>query len=348
MGCPCEKHNTKPDKCNTNTPPVLEVHSEECPVLFHTTNITAEQGTVDTLPPRYGAYKNTRVYYEADNLSYLYDSDGVPQLLTVPGPAGGVNSVNGMQGEVTITAGDINAQPTLTAGANINISETNEISATDTTYSNFVGTDGGDDGVAGLVPAPATTDAGKFLKADGTWANTPVQTTNTIFYANFGETGNQRHIYKNPDMTGEVSVQDLLDANATSQVILRMSTIVTPDQFNDAYLQNTYVGAGDYQFLFLDNRNYYEYDGSTTSDTVFYYSESSVQLQMTAGAGIDITNNTISATSVILGGSAAPTTSTIGALGALYTQVENGNAHLYMCTDVSGGTCTWTEITPGV
>lgn len=39
----------------------------------------------------------------------------------------------------------------------------------DTTYSNFTGTDGQTAGAAGLVPAPATTDAGKFLKADGTW-----------------------------------------------------------------------------------------------------------------------------------------------------------------------------------
>ena len=36
-------------------------------------------------------------------------------------------------------------------------------------YVNFVGTDGTAAGVAGLVPGPATTDAGKFLKADGTW-----------------------------------------------------------------------------------------------------------------------------------------------------------------------------------
>lgn len=33
----------------------------------------------------------------------------------------------------------------------------------------FTGTDGVNAGTAGLVPAPATTDAGKFLKADGTW-----------------------------------------------------------------------------------------------------------------------------------------------------------------------------------
>lgn len=60
-------------------------------------------------------------------------------------------------------------QDTLTAGANITIDVNNEISATDTTYSDFTGTDGTTAGASGLVPAPATTDAGKFLKADGTW-----------------------------------------------------------------------------------------------------------------------------------------------------------------------------------
>lgn len=53
------------------------------------------------------------------------------------------------------------------------------------TYSDFTGTDGTTAGTAGLVPAPATTDAGKFLKADGTWDTaggssvTVVQTTGT-------------------------------------------------------------------------------------------------------------------------------------------------------------------------
>jgi hypothetical protein len=54
-------------------------------------------------------------------------------------------------------------QNVLTAGDGINISN-DEISGVD-----FVGTDGTTAGEAGLVPAPATTDAGKFLKADGTW-----------------------------------------------------------------------------------------------------------------------------------------------------------------------------------
>lgn len=74
-------------------------------------------------------------------------------------------------------------QPKLTAGSNVQITGTT-ISATDTTYSNFTGTDGVDAGTAGLVPAPATTDAGKYLKADGTWDSVQagpavVQTTGT-------------------------------------------------------------------------------------------------------------------------------------------------------------------------
>lgn len=75
---------------------------------------------------------------------------------------------------------------TYTAGSNVSISANNEISATDTTYSNFTGTDGQTAGASGLVPAPATTDADKFLKSDGTWDTagggggpTVVQTTGT-------------------------------------------------------------------------------------------------------------------------------------------------------------------------
>ena len=66
-------------------------------------------------------------------------------------------------------------QDTLTAGANIQINN-NVISATDTTYSDFTGTDGTAAGAAGLVPAPATTDAGKYLKADGTWGTISIPT----------------------------------------------------------------------------------------------------------------------------------------------------------------------------
>jgi len=48
----------------------------------------------------------------------------------------------------------------------------------------FTGTDGTTAGAMGLVPAPATTDAGKVLKADGTWAGLPdgIKTLTTSDY----------------------------------------------------------------------------------------------------------------------------------------------------------------------
>ena len=56
-------------------------------------------------------------------------------------------------------------------------------------YDNFVGTDGTTAGENGLVPAPATTDAGKFLNADGTWqdASTSVAITNADWQEAWGE-----------------------------------------------------------------------------------------------------------------------------------------------------------------
>lgn len=55
---------------------------------------------------------------------------------------------------------------TYEAGDNILIEE-NVISGN---YQAFSGTDGTEDGASGLVPKPLTTDADKFLKSDGTWA----------------------------------------------------------------------------------------------------------------------------------------------------------------------------------
>lgn len=57
---------------------------------------------------------------------------------------------------------------TYTAGTNITI-EGDTISATDTTYNVFEGTDGINDGTTGLVPAPTTSDVDKYLSSDGTW-----------------------------------------------------------------------------------------------------------------------------------------------------------------------------------
>lgn len=87
---------------------------------------------------------------------------------------------------------EVDFQRELTAGSNITISS-DTISAT---YPDFVGTDGVDPGTAGLVPAPATTDAGKFLKSDGTWdtAATVSQVNATIDAINTALSTNISHI----------------------------------------------------------------------------------------------------------------------------------------------------------
>jgi len=62
---------------------------------------------------------------------------------------------------------------TFTANASSNIT----IATTDTTYSNFTGSDGTSAGNAGLVPAPSATDNCNFLKGDGTWDLPTAQTS---------------------------------------------------------------------------------------------------------------------------------------------------------------------------
>ena len=110
---------------------------------------------------------------------------------------GGSGSTYTAGENITIENNVISAtDTTYSAGDNISISDENVISATDTTYSNFTGTDGTSAGVAGLVPAPATTDAGKYLKADGTWESivipqSGIPTTATFWGASYDTVNNK-------------------------------------------------------------------------------------------------------------------------------------------------------------
>lgn len=66
---------------------------------------------------------------------------------------------------------------TYTAGENINIDANNVISATDTTYNDYDGSE------HGLVAPPSTTGSGRYLKEDGTW-DTPSGGGGTTVVAN--------------------------------------------------------------------------------------------------------------------------------------------------------------------
>lgn len=124
---------------------------------------------------------------------------------------------------------------TYTAGTNVSISDENVISATDTTYSDFVGTDGNTGGTAGLVPAPATTDAGKFLKADGTWDTaggggggvTVVQTTGTSQTDVMSQNATSSMVFADPGTDYKVKIGDGASATGTASVAVGRSAAAT-------------------------------------------------------------------------------------------------------------------------
>lgn len=93
-----------------------------------------------------------------------------------------------------------------------NDSDDTTIELSDTTYFDFVGTDGQTAGAAGLVPAPATTDVDKFLKSDGTWDTaggggpTVVQTTGTSTTDVMSQNATTSMIYADPNIMNRIKI----------------------------------------------------------------------------------------------------------------------------------------------
>lgn len=251
----------------------------------------------------------------------------------------GANITISAQNEISAT------DTTYTAGTNVQISSGNVISATDTTYTHFTGATASTDGVQGLVPGPLAGDENKVLKGDGTWG-TVQGAANTIFYMNSSESGSTRHIYKSPDMTGLASSKDIFDANELGQVILRISTSVTPDQYSDCYLQNAYKATGDYQLLFLDEKTYRSFDTTNITDTTFYYGSRVLQSELTAGTNIQINGTTISATDTTYSNFVGSTGSADGAAG-LVPQPLIADTGKFLKGDGTWGTPADTTYTAG-
>ena len=82
-------------------------------------------------------------------------------------------------------------------------------------YTDFVGTDGTNTGVAGLVPAPVATDAGKVLGANGTWVTggpTVVQTTGTSTTDVMSQNASTSMVYADPGTKYQIRI----GANSTN------------------------------------------------------------------------------------------------------------------------------------
>lgn len=173
MSCNCGK-----PKCNGKcgiSPAVLQINNPDECTLFHKVTVPASMGDSKTNPPKNGDYKNVLLYFEADKTSWLFSSDGIPTQLvsgmTNYEDAQNLPSINNHTLMGNMSGSDLDLQDKLTAGDNIQITGTT-ISATDTTYDDFVGATPDAAGEAGLVPAPASGVTEKFLKSDGTWSDT--------------------------------------------------------------------------------------------------------------------------------------------------------------------------------
>ena len=271
--------------------------------------------------------------------------------------------------------------PTYTAGSNITISS-DTISATDTTYSNFVGTDGTADGTAGLVPAPATTDAGKFLKADGTWDTaggggvTPVQTIGTSTTDVMSQDAVTKMIY--PNYASSISGIGIgTDAPARLNCVGIGHYITMPNRNSVCIGAGAKTGGQDgvsigYAVTMTSQSKYCVGIGSNAtvkangSIALGSYSETNYVGEVNVGStdttyGYNSTNYrkitgvhdgenlhdcaTIAQANLL--STSAPTTSTVGVLGQLYT--DTTNMHTYQCTaidtvtDPDNPSYTWTQ-----
>lgn len=116
------------------------------------------------------------------------------------------------------------------------------IALTDTTYSNFTGTDGTSAGTAGLVPAPATTDADKFLKSDGTWDTagggsvTPVQTPGDSTTDVMSQNATTSMVFGDPTTRYNVRIGTTIQAGDSAVAIGRVA--------NGSYPNTVAIGYG--------------------------------------------------------------------------------------------------------
>lgn len=136
MGCNCGKPKCD-GQCGCKSPAVLQINNPPEYITFHKVSVPAAMGDSTTNPPAVGKYKNVLLYYEADQTSWLYSTDGIPTKLTngITNYEDAINlpQINGHTLLGNQSSSDLGLQGELTAGANIQINN-NVISATDTTY----------------------------------------------------------------------------------------------------------------------------------------------------------------------------------------------------------------------
>lgn len=249
----------------------------------------------------------------------------------------------------------------------------------------FTGTDGVDNGVEGIVPAPTTSDAGKFLKSDGTWdtaggGDTVYSTITTSNKANGGAvyignldatqveqpdpTSTDEHYryfwglpFLNTTIPSQHSVNIMGTASEYSVVIGEEATSPSPigtygtaigygatvrSQYGVAIGSSAYLDTNLAHSVALGDRALPTRAGEVNVGQILGQGYNNTNYRVIGGVH-DGQNNHDCAT-VAQGNTlstSAPTTSTEGVLGQLWT--DTTNMHTYQCTAISGSTYTWTQ-----
>ena len=352
MACKeCGKPQCNCGKDHCSPAAAIQINNPAETVLFRKVIIPASAGDETTNPPVPGAFCNALVYYEATKASYLYSSDGIPTRIDGIGEAKALWDAIDAEAEtrshadqeiwteietieassdvvdVVGTYADLQNYDTSKLHKNDLIKVLQDETKDDAiTYYRWSGTVFTYVGAEGPYYTASETDTLLAGKQNTLTAGTGIDITNdvisatgtasnTIFYMNASETGATRHLYEAADMTGAITMQDIIDANDKGQVIVRISTSVTPNMYSDMYLQNAYVASGDYQMIFLDNQYYYSFDATQTSANIFQFAKSEVQRKLTAGTNIQINGYTISATDTTYSNFVGATSSVAGSAG---------------------------------
>lgn len=296
---------------------------------------------------------------------------------TVSGGGGGTSNFNDLSNrpkyngsEMTSTT-DIPEVKTYTAGSNVSITEENVISATDTTYSDFTGTDGTTAGTAGLVPAPATTDAGKFLKADGTWdtagsAINVVQATGTSATDVMSQNATTSMVFADPSTKKQVCIGGSTSVSGTNGVAIGFQAGDGGYSYGVAIGSSASTSSGNNSVAIGRSAN----AGQPYSIALGTYAEVSARGEMNIGTGIqpqgynnsayrlltglyDPQNAHDAATKGYVDGlatmgtlSTTPTGTTVGTPGRLYTYDSGGGTYeVYLCVHDNGDdTYVWKQV----
>ena len=147
----------------------------------------------------------------------------------------------------------------------------------------FTGTDGTAAGAAGLVPAPATTDAGKYLKADGTWSAVSSGSSDAVtLYATLDNLTNRFTFYHDASHTQAVSWNEFVALAETKNIAFAYTETSTNDPYTIQIVSSS-LWAGDNKIVFFGFW-YDEFFEFTWSSSNSYVTTSPAH----ASAGVDV------------------------------------------------------------